>query len=163
MIEAIIGFRTSNTATFNGFPEASSTSNLALNSRSCSATAALRVVIAPAQLAEEPTARNSKRLPVKAKGDVLLRSVLSTNISGISTSPRLWPFFPAISIGVSEGTSRSFLKTPVMVRPRNAETMAGGASFPPRRCALVAEAIEAFSKPLCLWTAARTFTKNVMN
>src|SRR5690554_7625162 len=36
-----------------------------------------------AQLAEEPTARYSKRLPVKAKGEVRLRSVLSSKISGI--------------------------------------------------------------------------------
>ena len=36
-----------------------------------------------AQLADEPAARNSKRLPVKAKGEVRLRSVLSMSNSGI--------------------------------------------------------------------------------
>ena len=107
MIEAMIGLRVSMMATFNAFPVASSLSRSFLKAISCSATAALRVVIAPAQFASEPTARNSKRLPVKANGEVLLRSVLSTNISGISTRPTLLPFLPAISIGVSEGSSSS--------------------------------------------------------
>ncbi len=44
-----------------------------------SATAVFSAIIALAQLASEPTARNSKRLPVKAKGEVRLRSVLSIN------------------------------------------------------------------------------------
>ena len=107
MTEAMIGLRVSRMATFKAFPAASSLSRLFLKEISCSATAAFSVVIAPAQLASDPTARNSKRLPVKANGEVLLRSVLSTNISGISTRPTLLPFFPAISIGVSEGTSSS--------------------------------------------------------
>ncbi len=150
-------------ATLRAFPEATSLSTISLNMRSCSATAALRVVIAPAQFAEDPTARNSKRLPVKAKGEVRLRSVLSTKISGISTRPRLLPFFPAISMGVSEGTSSSLWSTSVIVRPRKAETIAGGASLAPRRWALVAVAMDAFRRALCFWTAARTLTKNVMN
>ncbi len=41
------------------------------------------------------------------------------------------------------------------------ETMAGGASPPPNRCALVAELIEALSKPLWECTAFITFTRNV--
>ena len=40
-------------------------------------------VIALAQLAEDPTARNSNLLPVKAKGEVRLRSVLSISSSGM--------------------------------------------------------------------------------
>ena len=47
------------------------------------AIAELRAIIAEAQFDEEPGARNSKRLPVKAKGDVRLRSVLSIIRSGI--------------------------------------------------------------------------------
>ena len=42
---------------------------------SSSATAALSTIIASAQLSDAPTARSSKRLPVKAKGEVRLRSV----------------------------------------------------------------------------------------
>ena len=36
---------------------------------------ALMSIMAAAQLADEPAARNSKRLPVKANGEVRLRSV----------------------------------------------------------------------------------------
>ncbi len=39
-------------------------------------------IMAAAQLEEEPAARNSKRFPVKAKGEVRLRSVVSSSISG---------------------------------------------------------------------------------
>ena len=144
-------------------PLAISFSTSSLKAMSCSATAAFRVVMAPAQLAQEPTARNSKRLPVKAKGEVRLRSVLSTKTSGISTRPTLLLFLPAISMGVSDGTSRSLCSTSVIVRPRKADTIAGGASLAPRRWALVAEAMEAFSRALCFCTAASTFTKKVMN
>ena len=48
-----------------------------------SATAVLSTSMAAAGLAGEPTARNSKRLPVKAKGLVRLRSVVSMRRSGI--------------------------------------------------------------------------------
>ncbi|CCX52925.1 uncharacterized protein BN689_00943 [Alistipes sp. CAG:514] len=41
--------------------------------------------------------------------------------------------------------------------------MAGGASLAPRRCALVAVAMEAFRRALCFCTAASTFTKKVTN
>ena len=44
---------------------------------------AFNAIIGPPQLADDPTARNSKRFPVNAKGDVRLRSVLSNMISGI--------------------------------------------------------------------------------
>ena len=45
--------------------------------------AAFKAIIALAQLASEPGARNSKRFPVNAKGEVRLRSVLSIRSSGI--------------------------------------------------------------------------------
>ena len=45
--------------------------------------AEFRAIMAEAQLADEPGARNSNLLPVKAKGEVLLRSVLSMIRSGI--------------------------------------------------------------------------------
>ena len=50
-------------------------------------SAALSTIMAAAQLAEEPTARNSKRLPVKANGEVRLRSVLSSSSVGICEIP----------------------------------------------------------------------------
>ena len=40
-------------------------------------------IMALAQFAEEPTARNSNLFPVNAKGEVRLRSVLSSNNSGM--------------------------------------------------------------------------------
>ena len=148
--DAIIGFKASIIATLVFLPFASSLSTSVLKILSCSATAAFRVVIAPAQLADDPTARNSNLLPVKANGDVLLRSVLSRKISGISTNPTLLPFLPAISIGVSLGTSSNLCSTSVIVFPRKADTIAGGASLAPSLCALVADAIEALRRALCL-------------
>ena len=64
-------------------PFATSSSTSSLNSSSCSATAVFKATMADAQLASEPTALNSKRLPVNAKGEVLFLSVLSSSISGI--------------------------------------------------------------------------------
>ena len=63
-------------------PLAMSASTRRLKSARASATAVFRAIIALAQLASEPTARNSKRLPVKAKGEVRLRSVLSMSRLG---------------------------------------------------------------------------------
>jgi len=39
----------------------------------------------------------------------------------------------------------------------------GGASFAPKRIALVADMIDALSRPLCLYTAKMVFTRKVMN
>ena len=54
-----------------------------------SATIVFNTVIGAAELAEDPTARNSNLLPVKANGDVLLRSVLSRINEGILLIPNL--------------------------------------------------------------------------
>ena len=85
------------------------------------------------KLASEPTARNSKRLPVKANGDVRLRSVLSIINSGISGISNFMPCLPAT-------VKRSFLsafsmcsRRSVNCLPRNEEMIAGGASLAPRR------------------------------
>ncbi len=98
-----------------------------------SATAVLSTIMAEAQLASDPTARNSKRLPVKAKGDVRLRSVLSLKISGISGMSRVTPSLPL-------SLKRSFLSEfsiwfnrSLNCLPTKAEMMAGGASFAPKR------------------------------
>ena len=59
------------------------TSASAVKSKSCLATIVLRTVIGLAQVAVDPTARNSNLFPVKANGDVRFLSVLSRSISGI--------------------------------------------------------------------------------
>ncbi len=48
---------------------------------------ALRVVLASAMESEEPTIRNSNLLPVKAKGEVRLRSVASFLMTGTVDTP----------------------------------------------------------------------------
>ena len=113
-----------------------------------SATAVLSTSMAAAQLAEEPTALNSKRLPVKANGLVRLRSVLSMLISGISgiSSFRVWrPLMAPKSVGVAFSI---FSRISEICLPKKDEMMAGGASLAPKRCWLVAVMIEAFNKPL---------------
>lgn len=60
-----------------------SESTSSLNFLSCSETITFKTVMALAQLADDPTALNSNLLPVKAKGEVLFLSVLSSKISGI--------------------------------------------------------------------------------
>lgn len=69
-----------------------------LNSFSWLAIAALMAIIAAAQLADEPAARNSKRFPVKAKGEVRLRSVVSNRISGIRPMPNFSVVFSSAVI-----------------------------------------------------------------
>ena len=116
---------------------------------SCSATAALRVIIAEAQLVSEPTARNSKRLPVKAKGEVRLRSVLSISNSGIEGIPCiLKPVFESKMIASSLWLSAILSRAADTCLPRNTEMIAGGASLAPRRWALVAVETDAFNAPL---------------
>ena len=48
---------------------------------------AFRVVLASAMESEEPTMRNSNLLPVKAKGEVRLRSVASFLMTGTVDTP----------------------------------------------------------------------------
>jgi len=47
------------------------------------------MVIGVAEFADEPTALNSNLLPVKANGDVLFLSVLSSKRAGIYLIPNL--------------------------------------------------------------------------
>ena len=91
---------------------------------------------------DDPTARNSNLLPVKANGDVRLRSVGSLAVSGrpaTPTSSRRWAtsseFFPCMNAS----------KPAVTSSPRYMDMMAGGASWPPRRWSLDAVAITALS------------------
>ena len=74
--------------------------------------------------------RNSNLLPVKANGEVLFRSVVSF-IKWGST------FGPAVMVTVSfasDSASASIIsRTEAKSSPMNMETMAGGASLPPKR------------------------------
>ena len=117
-----------------------------LNSFSWLAMAALMAIMAAAQLADEPAARNSKRLPVKAKGDVRLRSVVSSRISGIRPMPSFSVVFSSAVIlllltwrVISSRMADSCL-------PRKMDRMAGGASLAPRRWLLPALEMEARSR-----------------
>ena len=118
-------------ATLVFLPLAISFSTSALKAISCSATAALSVVMAPAQLAQEPTARNSKRLPVKANGEVRLRSVLSGIISGSELMRSMLRRSSASCAAPSFW--RIPLKTRSSVEPENTDITEGGASWPPKR------------------------------
>ena len=141
-------------------PAAISASTRDLKLLRASATAAFKVSMALAQFASEPTARNSKRLPVKANGDVLLRSVLSMKSSGIEGRSSLKDVLPS-----TRKESRSALSTmsrsSVTFLPRNEEMIAGGASLAPRRWALEADIMLALSRPLWSRTAFRVSTVNV--
>ena len=87
-------------------------------------------MLAPAQLWLEPTARNSNLLPVKANGDVRLRSVASRGKSGSVLTPIsiVPPFFELLAPPASICSITS-----VSCSPRKIEMIAGGASLAPRR------------------------------
>ena len=139
-----------NNARSFGSPFSMSLSTSALNWNNWLATAAFSANIAAPQLAEEPTARNSKRLPVKAKGEVRLRSVLSKSISGILATPSFISFLALMIIPFSAEACSNLSNTSLICLPRKTEIIAGGASFAPRRCSFVALAMDAFSSPLYL-------------
>ena len=68
------------------------------NSPRASATAAFRKAIGVEIDAAEETARNSNLFPVKANGEVRLRSVLSRATSGSLRTPRLMRSSAAASL-----------------------------------------------------------------
>ena len=107
-----------------------------LKSIRASAIAAFRAIMAAAQLACEPMARNSNRLPVKAKGDVRLRSVLSNSSSGICGMSSFMPCLLATSISSSSVECSKCSSMSLSCWPRKEEMMVGGASCPPRRWAV---------------------------
>ena len=143
------------------FPCAILLSTRSLNEVSASAIAAFRAIMALAQLTLEPGARNSNLLPVKAKGDVRLRSVLSTIRSGICGMSISMPCLPFRLNNSLVSDTSMWLSNSVSWVPRNDEIMAGGASLPPSRWALVALIIDALSSPLCLYTAISVSTIKV--
>ena len=101
----------------------------------------------------EPSARNSNLLPVKANGLVRLRSPVSLGSGGSTGVPRPISSPAALTPATPDAMAS---KTPSSSAPRKIEMIAGGASFAPRRWSWPAPAIEARSRPWCLWTAAIT-------
>ena len=127
-------------------PSSISLSMETLNSFNWFAIAAFMAIMAAAQLADEPAARNSKRFPVKANGEVRLRSVVSRRISGIRPIPNLRVVFSSAVI-LSSPTWRTISsRVADNCLPRNMDRIAGGASLAPRRWLLPALMIEARSK-----------------
>ena len=88
----------------------------------------------------EPTARNSKRLPVKANGEVRLRSPGSLLRSGRVSTPS---DISAASAEPSSRPLRIWLNTSSSWLPRYTDMIAGGASLAPRRWSLLAVAMAA--------------------
>ena len=143
-------------------PWSISRSTASLNAVSCLATMVLSTIIGFPQLALEPTARNSNLFPVKAKGEVRLRSVVSRKRSGIlPTTFSLRSAFSSIESS-SEASSRA-LSTLVSCSPMKTETIAGGASLAPNRWSLLAEATEALNKGSYSHTALMVQIKKVRN
>ena len=70
-------------------------SSTSANCIRASATAALSIIFGQAIESLEPTMRNSNLLPVKANGEVLLRSVESRGNLGRISTPSLSCFFSA--------------------------------------------------------------------
>ena len=139
-------------------------STILRKSVNASATAVLRTIIASAQLSDEPTARNSKRLPVKANGEVRLRSVLSSKSDGICVKPPMRKtFFESKRISSLSSDCSILSSTSEICVPRKVEMMVGGASPAPKRCSFDALITEAFNKPLWRCTAAMMFTRKVIN
>jgi len=114
-------------------PSSMSFSMETLNSFSWLAIAALMAIMAAAQFADEPAARNSKRLPVKAKGDVRLRSVVSNRISGIRPMPSFRVVFSSAVILLLLTWRAISSRMEDSCFPRNMDNMAGGASLAPSR------------------------------
>ena len=93
----------------------------------------LRATLGPVTDWLEPSIRNSNLLPVKARGEVRFRSVVSWGMWGSMSTPMdrvflLWstysvPWMMASTMAVSSS-------------PRKMERMAGGASWAPRRWSL---------------------------
>ena len=109
--------------------KSSASSSLSAASQKASATMAFKVVFGSAMESEEPTIRNSNLLPVKAKGDVRLRSVASFSKSGRVETPVFMR--PPFKQCAASPVSTNCFTTSSSCSPKNTEIMAGGASFAP--------------------------------
>ena len=124
---------------FSAAAKSSAFSRTSAYSDKTSATAAFSMILAQAMLFDEPTMRNSNLFPVKANGDVRFRSVVSRRNFGKAGTPNIISVFLTPPKDVSFSIAS---KTPVSSSPRKTETMAGGASFAPKRWSLPAVATE---------------------
>ena len=115
------------------------------------------------QLAEAPTALNSKRLPVKAKGEVRLRSVLSRMISGILPTFNFNSVFSSGLIFLLLTFCSISSRIESSCCPRNTDIITGGASSPPKRRSFPKETIQALNKASCSNTAFVVATKKTRN
>ena len=129
----IVSFSRRKIASSLPIPSSINFSTEARNSLSWLAIAALIAIMAAAQLEDDPAARNSKRFPVKANGDVRFLSVVSSKISGIRPIPSLSVVFSSGVIlllptwrTISSNVEESCL-------PKKMDNMAGGASLAPNR------------------------------
>ena len=98
----------------------------------------------------DPSARNSNLLPVKANGEVRLRSPPWRGSGGSTGVPS-----PRNEPGVCGSPSPDAIasKTFSSSAPRKIEMIAGGASLAPRRWSWPMAATDARSSPWCLFTA----------
>ena len=108
----------------------------------------------------DPAARNSNLLPVKANGEVRLRSPPCLGSGGRTSVPR-----PRNDAGVagSPWPDSIALKAFSSSAPRKTEMIAGGASLAPRRWSWPTLATEARSSAWCLSTAASTAVQKNRN
>ena len=98
-----------------------------------SAITVFRVVIGPAQLADEPTARNSNLLPVKANGDVrFLVGIVQHQFGDASVDIQFEDCF-ILFIKITAYALFDLVQYVGQVFPMKIEIMAGGASLAPRR------------------------------
>ena len=125
-----------------------------------SATIVLRTVLGSASDWLEPRARNSNLLPVKANGEVRLRSPPCIGSGGSTGVPR-----PRNEPGVAGSPSRRSMvsKTLLSSAPRKIEMMAGGASLAPRRWSWPMPATLARSSAWWRLTAAMTAAQKNRN
>ena len=93
--------------------------------------------------------RNSNLLPVKAKGVVRLRSVASRLRTGTVDTPE--SSLPEASSWMESALETIWSTTLSSWSPRQMEMMAGGASWPPRRCSLPTQ--EADCRSRSAWTS----------
>ena len=77
-----------------------------------------------------------------------MRSVLSSNSSGIWPKPKCNPFLSSTSMASAMELFSNLSKMSLICVPKKEEIMAGGASFAPKRWAFVAEATLAFNSAL---------------
>ena len=118
----------------SAFLKSSAFSSSSANWQRDSATIVFIIKFGPAIDTDEPGMRNSNLLPVKANGDVLLRSVVSFGKFGRASTPTSIFSPPAC---LSYGTP-SLMQSNIAVSssPRKIDIIAGGASSPPRRQSL---------------------------